>query len=93
MRIRRKIRKKTIDTRQNGVLSSDSAFVQSAMALAKAQEIAEYNRDIDAIVAIADRWAILARALDSNESDTARMPIGFSVDKEDRDEHNSTSRA
>jgi ABC-type sugar transport system substrate-binding protein len=65
--------------------------VQSAKALAKAQEIAEYNKDIDAIVAISDRWAMLARALDADENENIRIPIGFSVDKEDKDEHNSKS--
>jgi ABC-type sugar transport system substrate-binding protein len=91
MRIRRRNRKKTIDTRHVNVLSSDSAFAESAKALAKAQEIAEYNKDIDAIVAISDRWAMLARALDADENQATRMPIGFSVEKEDKDEHNSKS--
>ena len=88
MRIRRR-RKKTIDMRQSNVLSSDTAFAQSAIALAKAQEIAEYNRDIDAIVAISDRWAMIARSLNADEEENIKLPMGFAVEKEESDEHNS----
>ena len=85
MRIRRK-RKRTIDTKTGGVLSSDSAFAESAKALAKAQEIAEYNRDIDAIVAISDRWAVLARTLEMDEEEETRIPMGFSVVNRNQEE-------
>lgn len=88
MRIRRR-RKKTIDMAQTNVLSSDTAFAQSAIALAKAQEIAEYNRDIDAIIAISDRWGVLARTLELGDEEQQKLPIGFTVDKEESDEHDS----
>jgi ABC-type sugar transport system substrate-binding protein len=87
MKIRRR-RQKRIDMAQTNVLSSDTAFAQSAMALAKAQEIAEYNRDIDAIIAISDRWGVLARTLELGDEEQQKLPMGFTVDKEDLDEHN-----
>jgi hypothetical protein len=86
MRIR-KTKKKTIDMRNGDMLSSDTAFAQSAKALAKAQEIAEYNRDVDAIVAIADRWNLLARTLESSEEEVQRIPLGFSVSSSEEEEH------
>lgn len=87
MRIRKR-RQKSIDMRESNVLSSDTAFAQSAKALAKAQEIAEYNRDIDAIVAISDRWAVLARTLESNSVEQDKIPLGFTRESEGIDEHN-----
>lgn len=88
MRIRRN-RRKTIDMRDGNVLSSDTALVQSAKALAKAQEIAEYNRDIDAIVAIADRWNLLARTLEASEEETQKIPLGFSVTQSEEEHDHS----
>lgn len=87
MRIRKR-RQKRIDMHNTSVLSSDTAFAQSAKALFKAQEIAEYNMDIDAIVAISDRWNMLARALDAG-TEQEKMPLGFVREQEGEDEHNS----
>ena len=85
MRIR-KNKKRTIDMTTSSVLSSDSAFAESARALSSAQKIAEYNRDIDAMVAISDRWAVLARTLEMNESQDNKIPMGFSF-REEEEEH------
>lgn len=80
-------RKKKIDMRETGVLSSDTAFAESAKALAKAQEIAEWNKDIDAIVAISDRWAVLARTLEQAENENVRIPIGFGLSNEEENDN------
>lgn len=87
MRITRKRKEKDIDTGRGYMLSSDTAFVQSANSLALALEIAEYNRDIDAILAISDRWAILGRVLERDETVDNRIPIGFSTREEEAQEH------
>lgn len=86
MRIRKK---KKIDMLSGGVLSSDTAFAESARALSRALEIAEYNRDIDAIVAISDRWAVLARTLEMNDSQENKIPLGFSIGRQEEEDDDS----
>lgn len=84
MRIKKK---KRVDTYDGLMLSSDIAFAESARALAKAQEIAEYNKDIDAIVAISDRWAVLARTLELGDAGDNVVPFGFSSMVKGEEEH------
>jgi hypothetical protein len=90
MNFSRRRHKKAIDMRDSNVLSSDSAFAQSAKALLKALEIAEYTKDIDAIVAISDRWAVLARTLELNNLESDKMPMGFVFDREREDENDNS---
>ena len=81
-----KKKKKAIDRSKSSVLTSDIAFENTAKALKEAYKIAKFNRDLDAIVAISDRWSMLARVLDNEEE--VKLPMGFVREQEDRDEHN-----
>lgn len=71
-----KKRKKDLDSRVIHVVSSDSAYLESAKALKAAYKIAKYNRDLEAIIAIADRWAAIAKYLETDSD--MRIPMGFS---------------
>lgn len=80
-----KKKKKTLDRPHYNVISSDTAFNRSAEALMEAYRIAKFNRDLDAIVAIADRWSMLGRVLEKEED--IKLPMGFRQ-LEGEDEHN-----
>lgn len=57
---------------------------KSFQILERATELALQHRDIEALIAIADRWVLFADRL--NETDTEELPIGFiSQEKNDRD--------
>lgn len=81
-----KKKRKTVDRNHFNVISSDTAFEKSAEALREAYKIAKFNRDLDAIVAIADRWSMLGKILEKD--DDVRLPMGFRQ-LEGEDEHNS----
>lgn len=80
-----KRKKKKVDKVVKTVVSSDMAIHQSAKALKRAQKIAEYNKDLDALVVIAERWMTLSRVLEADKEDN-RIPMGFIKD-EGNDEH------
>lgn len=75
-----KRKKKKVDKVVTTVVSSDIAIYQSAKALRKAQKIAEYNKDLDALVVIAERWMTLSRVLEADKEDS-RIPMGFIRDE------------
>lgn len=82
-----KRKKKKVDRMVKTVVSSDMAIHQSAKALKRAQKIAEYNKDLDALVVIAERWMTLSRVLEADKEDS-RIPMGFIRD-EGSHEHES----
>ena len=69
-------KKKKLDTMAGSVVSSDTAMIASAMSLTAAFKIAEFNKDLDALVAIADRWMTISKILE-DDSDT-KTSFGFS---------------
>jgi hypothetical protein len=77
--------KKIVDKSSHLVVSSDSAYIQSAKALNEALKIARFNRDLEAIIAISDRWTQLARLLEPEDD---RTPLGFTMGNEEKNEHN-----
>lgn len=81
-----KKKRKELDNFEFNVITSDIAFENSAAALKEAYKIAKFNRDLDAIVAISDRWSMLGRILESEED--VKLPMGFTRELEDKDEHN-----
>ena len=83
----KKKKKKAIDSNSSFVVSSDSAFLESAKALKAAYKIAKHNRDLEAILAISDRWSAMGRLLESE--DDARLPMGFAISDRSEHEHNS----
>lgn len=78
--------KNTLDKKVAKLITSDAAFLNSAEALKEAYRLAKFNRDLDALVAISDRWSMLGRVLEKEED--IKLPMGFSVEKEESDEHN-----
>ena len=63
------------------------SLLQSKNSLFEANRIAKMNRDLEALIAISDRWVTLAgkiKALDSN----GKFMLGFNstVEEEDEDE-------
>lgn len=60
-------------------LTEESALLAGALTLMAAQEIAHYNKDIDALVAISERWLAMSRLL-SDESDKYAN-IGFAIEQ------------
>ena len=83
----KKKNKKGIDKKQSFVVSSDSAFLESAKALKAAYKIAKHNRDLEAILLISDRWSVMGRMLESD--DDVRIPLGFTGSNDRNDsEHN-----
>lgn len=62
-------------------LDEESAILAGALTLVSAQKIAEYNKDIDALVAIAERWLTLSRLLSDEMSDRYGN-IGFQLEEE-----------
>lgn len=82
-----KSKKKNIDKESKFVVSSDSAFLESAKALKAAYKIAKHNRDLEAILAISDRWSAMGRLLES-DADT-KLPMGFAISDRNDSEHNS----
>lgn len=78
--------KNTLDKKVAKLITSDAAFLNSAEALKEAYRLAKFNRDLDALVAISDRWSMLGRVLEKEED--IKLPMGFSVEKEVSDEHN-----
>ncbi len=62
-------------------LDEESAILAGALTLVSAQKIAEYNKDIDALVAIAERWLTLSRLL-SDEMSERYGNIGFQLEEE-----------
>lgn len=82
-----KKKKKGLDKKQGFMVSSDSAFLESAKALKAAYKIAKHNRDLEAILLISDRWSAMGRILESE--DDVRIPMGFAVNNDRNDsEHN-----
>ena len=77
--------KKIVDKATHLVVSSDSAYIQSAKALNEALKIARFNKDLEAIIAISDRWTQLARLLEPEDN---RTPLGFTTSNEENNEHN-----
>lgn len=62
------------------------SFQKSHKALKKAQEVAEYNNDIEALVIIAERWLQFSQQLKSLDK-TQHQMLGFtSVPMEEDDE-------
>lgn len=62
-------------------LDEESAILAGALTLVSAQKIAEYNKDIDALVAISERWLTLSRLL-SDEMSERYGNIGFQLEEE-----------
>ena len=50
-------------------LNEESAILAGALNLVAAQHIAEFNKDVDALVGIAERWLTLSRLLSDEMSD------------------------
>jgi hypothetical protein len=82
-----KKKRKELDKVDYNMVSSVIAFENSAAALKEAYKIARFNRDLDAIVAISDRWSMLGRILEREED--VKLPIGFTREVEDKDEYHS----
>lgn len=61
-------------------LTEESALLAGALTLMAAQEIAHYNKDIDALVAISERWLAMSRLL-SEESSDKYANIGFAIEQ------------
>ena len=57
-------------------LNEESAILAGALNLVAAQKVAEFNRDVDALVGIAERWLTLSRLL-SDELSDGYGSIGF----------------
>lgn len=62
------------------------SLLQSKNALFEANRIAKFNKDLEALIAISDRWTVLAgriKELDSN----SRVMLGFtsSIDEQEED--------
>lgn len=81
-------KKNALDKKKDFVVSSDAAFLESAKALKAAYKIAKHNRDLEAILAISDRWSAMGRILEQDSDE--RLPVGFAMttDRSDND-HNS----
>lgn len=82
-----KKKKKSLDIPHFNMITSGIAFDNSAEALTEAYRIAKFNRDLDAIVAISDRWSMLGRILEKEKD--VKLPMGFTREVEDKDEHDS----
>jgi len=61
------------------------SFKKSHKALKKAQEVAEYNHDIEALVVISERWMQLMQHLKALDKPQQQM-LGFTTTQEDFDE-------
>lgn len=61
--------------------TEESAILAGALTLIAAQEIANYNKDIDALVAISERWLAMSRLL-SDEMSDKYSNMGFVTEKE-----------
>lgn len=64
-------------------LTEESALLAGALTLMAAQEIANYHKDIDALVAISERWLAISRLL-GEESDKYAN-IGFAIEEAARE--------
>ena len=65
-------------------MNNSKKYKKAYKALSAATKLAIVNRDIDALLAISDRWSILAER--SEDMVTEDMPIGFGVQsKNDRE--------
>jgi len=76
----KKIDKKLQKLIDGDELTEESAILAGALTLMSAQEIANYNRDIDALVAISERWLALSRLL-SEEATEKYANIGFAIEQ------------
>jgi len=77
-----KRRKKKVDKVSEEVVSSNMAISNSAKSLKQAYKIAKYNKDLDALVAISERWMTLSRIIDASEG-KEKLPMGFIVEEEE----------
>lgn len=57
-------------------LNEETAILGAALLLVSAQKVAEFNSDIDALVAISERWMALSKLL-SEEDQEAYGSFGF----------------
>lgn len=72
-------------------LSEETAILAGALTLISAQKIAEFNKDIDALVAISERWLTLSRLL-SDEMSERYGNIGFQVEEQIEELEDELSR-
>lgn len=70
-----KKKKKKVDRHCEHMVSSDSAYAESARALRAAYKIAKFNKDLEAILAISDRWTAIGRLLEEDSDN--KIPMGF----------------
>ena len=56
--------------------SIHESISQAMKSLRKAQKIAEYNRDMEAMIAISERWMVLIQKLDELDANGYKM-VGF----------------
>lgn len=64
-----------------------NSLKKSSRALKKAQEVAEYNKDIEALIVISERWMNLSQLIKSLDKPKQQM-LGFTsmTEEEDIDE-------
>jgi hypothetical protein len=71
--------------KQEKEILSNQALEKSVEALDKAHKFAEENRDIEALVVIAERWATFGNKVRNFDKNIKGM-IGFYTDDEDKEE-------
>lgn len=77
--------RKIVDKASHTMVSSDVAYLQSAKILKEAFKVARFNRDVEAMMLISDRWTQIARILEI-ETENGKMPIGFAMNSEETHE-------
>ena len=62
-------------------ISAESAMIATGKVLVESMEIAKDKKDVDGLLAVADRWYNISRLILSHNSDTEeeeeKMPMGF----------------